>query len=80
MEVQASGKNPARKARLEVRFTRVTVRCQKRQTPYQRSIGIQEITQRVVEAREVRPPQGVEPLCWVLWTSLPVNSFKTLVA
>lgn len=76
VKVPASGKNPARKARLEVRFARVTVRCQKRQTPYQRSIGFKEITQWVVEAREVRPPNDVEPLCWVLWTSLSVNSFE----
>ena len=75
VKVPASDKHPARKARLEVRFAQATVRCQKRQTPYQRSIGFKEITQWVVEAREIHPPKGVEPLCWVLWTSLPVNSF-----
>jgi hypothetical protein len=76
LEVRATKKHPARTAKLQVRFARVTVRCPKRRTKYQRSIGFEELTQYVVEVREVRPPRGVEPLCWVLWTSLPVASFE----
>lgn len=75
MPVRATKKHPARSARLHVRFTRVTIRCPKRKTKYQRHLNFQEITQWVVEAREVRAPEGVKPLHWVLWTSLPVESF-----
>jgi hypothetical protein len=73
--VRATKKHPARTARLHVRFARVTIRCPKRRTKYQRSIGFTELTQWVVEVREIRPPQGVEALHWVLWKSLPIASF-----
>ena len=73
--VRATKKHPARTARLHVRFARVTIRCPKRRTKYQRSIGFTELTQWVVEVREIRPPRGVEALHWVLWTSLPIASF-----
>lgn len=73
--VRATKKHSARTARLHVRFAQVVIRCPKRKTKYQRSIGFQEMTQWVVEAREVHPPKGVERLHWVLWTSLPINSF-----
>lgn len=75
LSVRATKKHPARTARLHVRFTRVTLRCPKRRTKYQRRIDFTELTQGVVEVREIRPPQGVKPLHWVLWTSLPMASF-----
>ncbi len=75
LPVQATKKYPARTARMHVRFARVTIRCPKRKTKYQRSIEFTEITQWVVEAREVRAPKGVVPLHWVLWTSLPIENF-----
>lgn len=77
LPVHATQKTPARTARLEVRFVQVTIRRPKRGTKYQRSIDFQSLTQRVVEAREANPPPGVEPLHWVLWTSLPVDNFET---
>ena len=53
----------------------MTIRRLQRRTKYQRHIGFQELTQGVVETREVDPPKGVKPLHWVVWTSLPVTSF-----
>lgn len=75
LKVRANQHQPARTAHLEVRVARATVKCPKRKTAYQRAVGFQELTQWVVEAREVNPPRGVEPLHWVLWTSLPSESF-----
>jgi len=76
LEVRAAHGQPPRTARLQVRAAQVTVRRPKRATPYLKQIGFHELTQWVVEAREVHPPDGVEPLHWVLWTSLPVASFE----
>ena len=75
LSVGATKDHEARTARLQVRFARVTIRRPKRRTKYQRAIDFQELTQWVVETREVDPPKGVKPLHWVLWTSLPVTSF-----
>lgn len=76
LTVRAAQKRPARTAKLEVRFTQVTLhRPEKRATQYLRSMGFESLTQWVVDVREVDPPAGVAPLRWVLWTSLPVIDF-----
>ena len=71
-KVRATKDQPARTARMEVRAVCVTIRRPKRLTKFLRQIEFQELTQWAVETREVDPPSGVEPLHWVLWTSLPV--------
>ena len=71
LTVRDSKKQQERTAKLEVRSLRVTIRRPKRVTRYLKQIGFEELTQWVVEAREINPPKGVEPLRWVLWTSLP---------
>ncbi len=75
LSVGATKDHAARTARLQVRFARVTIRRPQRRTKYQRQIGFQELTQGVIETREVDAPKGIQPLQWVLWTSLPVTSF-----
>ena len=62
LSVGATKDHEARTARMQVRFARVTIRRPKRRTKYQRQIGFQELTQWVVETREVDPPKGVTPL------------------
>ena len=62
LSVGATKDHAARTARLQVRFARVTLRRPKRRTKYQRAIDFQELTQWVVETREVDPPKGVKPL------------------
>ena len=47
---------------MQIRFARVTIRRPKRRTKYQHAIDFQELTQWVVETREVDPPKGVQPL------------------
>lgn len=76
LEVRAAHGQPPRTAQLEVRTVHLTIRKPKRVTPYLKQIGFEELTQWVVEAREVDPPAGVEALHWVLWTSLPIDSFE----
>ena len=75
LSVGATKDHAARTAKMQVRFARVTIRRPKRWTKYQRAIDFQELTQGVVETREIDPPKGVKPLHWVLWTSLPMTSF-----
>jgi hypothetical protein len=64
---------PERRAMLAVRFTEVTLRppCLKQNQP--------PLTLWAVEAREMRPPRGVEPVCWRLLSTLPVTSAEQAV-
>jgi len=48
----------------------------KRRTALQRASGFTGLTQWVVEAREIAPPKGATPVCWVLWSSRPVDTFE----
>lgn len=75
LPVQAEPGQPKRTAVLEVRIMSATITKPKRVTPYLRRIGFKELTQSVVEAREVHAPAGIKPLRWVLWTSLPIDTF-----
>ena len=76
LNVCAAKNQKARKATLEVRATRVTIRRPKRRTKYLKAIEFETLTQWVVEAWESNPPPGATRLHWVLWTSLPINSFE----
>lgn len=76
LSLRATSQHVARTATLEVRYTKVTIRCPKRRTPYLRDIDFQELTQWVVEVSEAHPPKGVTRLNWVLWTSLPIHSLE----
>ena len=75
LSVPANRKQPARTAEVEVRFGRVFVPAPRDSGKFVRQCGIVGIVMWVVEVREARPPRGVEPLHWVLFTSLPVESF-----
>lgn len=76
LKLRATKTQPARTARLEVRSAQVTLACPKRKTPYLRDVGFEGLTQWGVEVREVAPPDGVEPLHWVLWTSRPAETLE----
>jgi Transposase DNA-binding/Transposase Tn5 dimerisation domain len=76
LEVRANRDQPARAALIEVRCARITMpRPQTGVSRYVRGSGIREIAMWVVEAREVNPPPGVEPLRWMLLTSETVRNF-----
>jgi hypothetical protein len=67
VRVGRRGDQPNRLASLSVRFCAVQLRAPARKAE-QPSIQLW-----AVEAREVRPPKGVAPICWHLLTTLPVT-------
>ena len=76
LTVRRDRKHPSRTATLEVRVAEATIRRGYRATRYLKEQGFEELTQCLVEVREINPPSGVVPLRWVLWTSLSVASFE----
>ena len=70
-----SQEHGSRTAQIEVRFAVVRMPAPRQQSRWLRELGITLIAMNVVEVREVNAPQGVEPLHWVLYTSLPVTTF-----
>lgn len=66
----------SRTAQIEVCFGAVMMPAPRQQSPWLRELGITLIVMNVVEVREVNAPSGVEPLRWVLLTSLPVTTFN----
>jgi hypothetical protein len=68
LEVPRRANRPARQARLEVRFAPVTLH------PPQRP-GLEPVALWAVLAEETGVPAGVEPLCWLLLTTCPVENF-----
>jgi len=66
---------PARTAKLEVRFGKLRVPAPSHTSPYVKSSGVSSIEMWVVQVCEVDPPEGVDPISWVLYTSLPVVVF-----
>ena len=67
---------PARNALVEVRFGPLTIPRPKDCSPFVRKCGIENISMYVVEVREVKVPEDVKPLRWVLLTSHAVESFE----
>ena len=66
MKLRERNGEPAREATVSLRTCRVNSKA-----PW-RPQGVQEeVEVNVVEARELAPPPGVEPLHWILLTSLP---------
>jgi hypothetical protein len=73
--VKLRGRNgePAREATVSLRHCRVKLKG-----PW-RPWGVQEeVEVNVVEARELAPPPGAEPLHWILLTSLPCQGLEQL--
>lgn len=71
-----SKKHGTRTATMRVRFKEVMVRSPDLKSPWLKAQGTTALKMSVVEAFEENPPKGVKPLCWVLFSSLPVKTFK----
>jgi hypothetical protein len=71
MDIRTRAGRPARRAQIEVRATAVTLYGTWRPGGKSPSANVN-----VVEAREVNPLAGVEPIHWVLLTNWPVDSFE----
>jgi hypothetical protein len=74
--LRARPRQPARTAKLEVRFGALSMPVPRHKSPYLKALNPQPIEMYVVWVREVDPPKGVEPIEWVLYTSLPVHTFE----
>jgi hypothetical protein len=76
LEVRANKDQPARTALLQVRRVQLVIpRPRSGVSRYVQMRQVTEIQMSAIEVREVGPPQGVEPLRWVLLTSEPVPAF-----
>jgi hypothetical protein len=75
LHLRARPQQPARTAKLEVRVGTIQMPVPAHRSPWVRSLDPKPIAMNVVYVVEVNPPAGVEPICWVLLTSLPVATF-----
>jgi hypothetical protein len=73
LSVPRQGKRAAREACLEVRFGRVKL------TPPSRKLEFKELDITAILAQEIDCPQGVEPLQWLLLTTMAVENFDEAV-
>ena len=73
LTVPRKGSRPVRVARLEIRFARVSLRAPARKAKSP------DLSLWAVLAKEADPPAGVEPLEWMLLTTLAVNTFEQAV-
>jgi hypothetical protein len=75
LSLRARPGQAAREAELEVRVGKIKVPRPKHVSPWVRKLEQGPIAMHVIEVVEVNPPNGVEPIRWVLLTSLPITSF-----
>jgi len=75
LQVRSRKGQPARTATLEVRFGTLQMPVPRHTSPSVKERDLPSIEMRVVDIREVNAPKGVEPISWVLYTSLQVDTF-----
>lgn len=75
LTIRARPQKPARTAKLEVRVGSIKMPVPHHKSPWVRELDPQPIAMNVVYVVEVDPPAGVQPISWVLLTSLPVDTF-----
>ncbi len=76
LSLRARPQQAARTATLEVRVGSLKMPLPHHKSPWVRQLDPQPIAMDVVYVVEVDPPAGVQPISWVLLTSLPVNTFE----
>jgi hypothetical protein len=76
LAIRSREKQPAREAQIEVRVGRVRIPRPRHVSPWVRQLQQPPIALNVIDVREVNPPSGVTPIRWVLFTSLPVKTFR----
>ena len=75
LSLRARPGQAARDAQIEVRVGRVQIPRPRHVSPWVRSLNQAPIAMNVIEVVEVDAPKGVTPIRWVLFTSLPVETF-----
>jgi hypothetical protein len=75
LQVRSRKNQPARTAKLEVRFGRLKMPVPRFKSQYVGELKPDPIVMSVVWIREVDAPKGTTPIEWVLYTSLNVETF-----
>lgn len=73
LRVPRRGKRPARDAQLEVRFAAMRLK------PPKRKSDLDDVNVWAILAQEIEAPAGVEPLRWMLLSTLAVSTFEEAV-
>jgi hypothetical protein len=76
LELRRHPQRPARIATVTLRYT--TVELQPPHTHQQRQ-HLEPVSVQVIQAVEDNPPPGVEPVCWLLLTTLTITCFEDVV-
>ena len=74
VEVSRTAKQPARTAECQVQFKRVKLRPPKNRPAHQPKL--EPVVLWAVLVREMNPPPGLDPLEWLLLTTLEINTFN----
>lgn len=77
LQLQRKDDQPPRRATLTLRYLRLAIHPPRH---HRRRAGLKPIPLGVVLAQEEHPPADVTPVCWLLLTTLPVDSFQDAVA
>jgi len=75
LSLRARPRQSAREAELEVRIGQIKIPRPRHVSPWVRELKQGPIAVNVIEVIEVNPPKGVQPIRWLLFTSLPVATF-----
>jgi len=75
LSLRARPGQAAREARIEVRVGRIKIPRPRHVSPWVRKLDQPPIAMNVIEVVEVDAPAGVTPIRWILFTSLPVETF-----
>jgi hypothetical protein len=73
VRIPRQGNRPARVARLEIRFAQVSLK------PPPRKLKLPDLIVWAVLAREFNPPEGIDPIEWLLLTTMEVTTFEQAV-
>ena len=74
IKVPRSAGKKERKTTLEIRYAQVDLAAPAHKTKY---LGLdQPLKLFLVVAREIDPPEGVDPICWRLWTTVKIEGSR----
>lgn len=77
VEIPSNGKRQARTASAVVRIARVALRPPPRRGQAKLTGSQDPVSVNVIAATEDHPPEGIEPISWVLLTNEPVKDFDS---
>lgn len=75
ISLRSTPRHSARTAKLTLSYCEITFLAPNHKSPWLNQSKIKQLPMRVVIAKELNPPKGNQPICWVILTSLPIESF-----